>query len=234
MLSKCYWKLHARSSYRTQSSLRTVQRSLTRAVALLPKRKDAKSEDLIMEPIYKMIVITHKVVLAHQISPEQGAFFIDKHLDMQQQLDTSKRPRFADSPTWSAYILGLLKMLRAADRSRWHHRPVMRAAKLMTHEASSEEEGALVAKEYLAEQHIYSTKTMVLTVWKPDNERPGRHHVYSTRYCAKLIDIMVSTSDLEAMQMLVRRIRRRAIEFFGHIELYTDAMNGHLMVSVYD
>lgn len=232
MLAKCYWKLHQRSDGRV-SSIKAVQRCLTQAVELLPnpKRKDS-TRDPIMEPIYKVIAVTHKLVAVRkELQASEGAAFIDEHLDLQNQIDASKRPKLFESSSWDVYVLNLLKMLRAADKSRWHHRPVLRAAGIMQDEEGSLREGALIAKEYLAEQHIFSAKTMAMNVWKPDNERPGRHHVYMTRYCLYLVKLLEATSDLEGIQLVAKRVRKKSGEFFEHEKLWTVVMGMHLTVS---
>lgn len=231
MLAKCHWKLHQRSDGR-QSSRKALQKSLSRAVRLCPRRKDQARQDPVLEPIYKIVSITHKLVSSRrELTQQAGAAFIEKHLDMQNQFDASKRPLLSESSSWDAYVLDLLKMLRTADKSRWHHRFVIRAARLMQEEGVSQREGATVAKEYLADQHIYSAKTMTLSVWKPDNERPGRHHVYNTRYCIYLNSLLDRTSDLDGIQNLAKRVRKKPGEFFEHVRLWALVMNTHLKVS---
>lgn len=201
------------------------------AVELLPspKRKDS-TRDPIMEPIYKSIAVTHKLVARQELHAPEAAAFIDEHLDLQNQIDASRRPRLSESASWNDYVLDLLKMLRTADKSRWHHRPVLRAAAIMQVEALSSQEGAQMAKEYLASQTIF-TKNMTMNVWKPDNERPGRHHVYMTRYCHYLVKLLEATSDLEGIQLVAKRVRKKSSEFFEHETLWTMVVGAHLQVS---
>lgn len=89
---------------------------------------------------------------------------------------------------------------------------------------------AQVAKEYLSDQHMYSAKTLALTVWKHDNERAGRHWFYMKQYAQFLISLLEQTDDMEAMQTLARRVRKKTNEFFEHTRLWDDLCAAHLMV----
>jgi hypothetical protein len=72
------------------------------------------------------------------------------------------------------------------------------------------------------------TKTMVLQVWKPENERPGRHFVYTTRYLSFFVSILVQLSDRANLELLIRRLRRKAHEFFDHTKLWQDTCLSYL------
>ncbi len=91
---------------------------------------------------------------------------------------------------------------------------------------------AKATKDYLIDQHMYSTKTMALTVWKPDNERPGRHWIYMSRYADFVAELQDETHDLEAIQMLARRVRKKPNEFFEHAKLWDNVCAIHLKVSL--
>ncbi len=90
--------------------------------------------------------------------------------------------------------------------------------------------GAKIAKEYLIDQHMYSAKTLALAIWKPDNERAGRHWFYMKQYAQFLILLLEQTDDLEAIQTLARRVRKKANEFFEHTQLWDELCAAHVMV----
>lgn len=87
------------------------------------------------------------------------------------------------------------------------------------------------AKEYLIEQHLYSAKTLALTVWKPENERPGRHFWYMKQYALFMAQIFEQTTDLESIQTLARRIRKKPNEFYDHTALWEETCLLHLKVT---
>jgi hypothetical protein len=72
------------------------------------------------------------------------------------------------------------------------------------------------------------TKTMVLQVWKPEHERPGRHFVYTTRYLKFFVCILVQLGDRGSLELLARRLRRKPHEFFSHMKLWQDTCFAYL------
>jgi hypothetical protein len=72
------------------------------------------------------------------------------------------------------------------------------------------------------------TKTMVLQVWRPENERPGRHYVYTTKYLRFFVRILVQLDDRQNLELLVRRLRRKPNDFFDHVKLWQDTCLSYL------
>jgi hypothetical protein len=85
---------------------------------------------------------------------------------------------------------------------------------------------AMSVKAELTQQMF--TKTMVLQVWKPENERPGRHFVYTTLYLRFFVRILVQLSDRANLELLIRRLRRKTHEFFDHTRLWQDTCLAYL------
>jgi hypothetical protein len=85
---------------------------------------------------------------------------------------------------------------------------------------------AMSVKAELTQQMF--TKTMVLQVWKPENERPGRHFVYTTRYLRFFVGILVQLSDRTNLELLARRLRRKPHEFFEHTKLWQEICQAYL------
>jgi hypothetical protein len=75
------------------------------------------------------------------------------------------------------------------------------------------------------------TKTMVLQVWKPEHERPGRHFVYTTRYLRFFVRVLVQLNDRQNLELLARRLRRKPHEFFDHQKLWHETCLAYLKVS---
>jgi len=86
------------------------------------------------------------------------------------------------------------------------------------------------AKDFLAERGIYSTKTLSLTVWKPDRERPGRHYIYLTRYSEFLVELFEETDDWESLSMMAKRIRKKADMYFEHAKLWEEVVGALIKV----
>jgi hypothetical protein len=72
------------------------------------------------------------------------------------------------------------------------------------------------------------TKTMVLQVWRPENERSGRHFVYTTRYLRFFVHILVQLGDRDSLELLAKRLRRKNHEFFDHTKLWHETCLSYL------
>lgn len=135
----------------------------------------------------------------------------------------------SDEDGWEQYVLNVLKALRAADKSGWHHRMTARAAHVIYDDAPDNPLSAMGVKAELTQQMF--TKTMVLQVWKPENERPGRHFVYTTCYLRFFVRILVQLGDRQNLELLARRLRRKPHEFFDHIKLWQETCTAYLKVN---
>jgi hypothetical protein len=122
--------------------------------------------------------------------------------------------------SWTEYMMSILKSLRSADKAGWHHRMTARAAHLVYDDSPLNPVSAMEAKHELTQQMF--TKTMVLQVWKPEFERPGRHFVYTTRYVRFFVQLLAQLGDRESLSALVKRLRRKPDQYFDHNRLWHD------------
>lgn len=76
------------------------------------------------------------------------------------------------------------------------------------------------------------TKTMTIQVWKPENERVGRHFVYMTRYVHFFLQLLFELQDSAGIEAIGRQIRRKPGKFFRHGALWHDTCMTHLTVSM--
>ena len=188
------------------------------AIERLPDKK-GKSGEPILEPHYKLISIVHKLVRCRAIDQSKGAEVLSNTF-------YSKNIGVPGSPDeWESYILAVVKALRSADKSSWHHRIIARSAHIL-YDDGKELIQAHAAKHELT-QTIF-TKTMAVQVWKPEYERPGRHFVYTLRYTKFFIDLLDRTADKANFEALARRVRRKQTDFFQHSELWKDLCTRYL------
>lgn len=87
---------------------------------------------------------------------------------------------------------------------------------------------ALGAKHELTQQIF--TKTMDTRIWKPDNERPGRHFVYTSRYVVFLVRLLSQLNDRSGLEALARRIRKKPGDFFNHTGIWEEVCIAYLKV----
>ncbi|KAF2097913.1 hypothetical protein NA57DRAFT_24522, partial [Rhizodiscina lignyota] len=230
MLGKCLWKMYnagddVRNMYRSENkpnarpALKEVLDAFTSAIETLPQKRDSRKEP-ILEPHYKLVSITHKLVNKRVIEASAGA----------DVLQASEFLRKVDKPTefaaWEGYMLQVLKVLRNTDKSGWHHRMTARAAHVIYDDAPQDRLAAMGAKHELTQQMF--TKTMAVQVWKPENERPGRHFVYTTRYTRFFIKLLLELDDRASMELLAKRVRRKPHDFFDHLKLWNELCVSYL------
>ncbi len=156
-----------------------------------------------------------------------------------------KVPDVQDPEDWASYILQVIKALRFADKANWHHRMVARvgfsfrdttrgrltlfkAAHIIYNNHSNEAQAALDAKHEITQQIF--TKTMAIQVWKPDNERAGRHFVYTGRYVRFFVRLLYQLNDRSSLEALARRIRKKAGDFAGHVGIWQEVCQAYLKV----
>ena len=89
---------------------------------------------------------------------------------------------------------------------------------------------AALGAKYELTQQIF-TKTMAIQVWKPENERPGRHFVYTTLYVEFFVKLLLQTRDWATLEALAKRIRKRAGDFVNHSKLWSFVMSACMEVS---
>ena len=233
MLGKCLWKMHAASDrirrHDQPPSADKVLEAFIRTIELLPDKKDSREKrEPVLEPHYKLVSIVHKLVGGGELSLEQAR----EALNHTPYARTVTFPQELEE--WVPHVLAVLKNLRAADKSNWHHRMIARAAHIIYEDsdpradgaASGGHLGAIGAKHELTQQMF--TKTMVLQVWRPECERAGRHFVYTARYTRFFTRILEQLKDRPNLEALARRVRRRPHDVFEHSLVWQEICNAYL------
>lgn len=71
---------------------------------------------------------------------------------------------------------------------------------------------------------------MAIQVWKPDNERPGRHFVYTSRYVRFFTRLLYQLNDKTNLEALARRIRKKTGDFVNHSGVWEEVCRAYLQV----
>ncbi|KAF2872169.1 transcriptional corepressor of histone-like protein genes [Massariosphaeria phaeospora] len=224
MLGKCLWKMYCSNADDASAatarlevpprkdgpSYQDVVDAFVSAIETLPEKKE-RGREPILEPHYKLVSIAHKLFQRKAIDHEKGAEIVH-HTSYSRNLSDPENP-----DDWERYILVVLKALRTADKSAWHHRIIARSAHVI-YDDSTDVMVAHGAKHELTQQMF--TKTMAVQVWKPEYERPGRHFVYTTRYTKFFVHLLDQTGDKANFEALAKRVRRKQSDFFEHSKLW--------------
>lgn len=95
-----------------------------------------------------------------------------------------------------------------------------KAAHVIYDDSPNDVRSALGAKHELTQQMF--TKTMAIQVWRPDNERAGRHFVYTSRYVKFFVRLLYQLNDRISLEALAKRIRKRSGDFLAHAEIWQE------------
>ena len=228
-LGKVLWKMHNCSDEILGSVKRIhyqpVIEAFVRAIECVPDKRDSRhpEKDPVLEPHYKLLSVVHKLVQAQRCSAEQGCNIL-------KATHYARRvPDIQESEEWVDYMQEILKTLRSADKANWHHRMVARAAQTIFETGPDDMRTWLGAKHELTQQIF--TKTMTIQVWKPDNERAGRHFVYTGRYVYFFVQVLFRLKDKDSLEALARRIRKRGGDFVNHTGVWQELSFAYLIAS---
>jgi hypothetical protein len=193
--------------------------AVVNAINAIPEKRE-RGREPILEPHYKLVAIVHKLLKRKEIDHREG----EKILQNTPYSQNISGPESADD--WEGYILKVMKALKTADKSSWHHRMLIRTALIIYESDPDDPVVARGAKHELTQQMF--TKTMSVQVWKPEYERPGRHFVYTSRYTRLFVRLLEQTKDKANMELLIRRVRRKQLDFYKHSDLWTELCTRYL------
>ena len=244
MLSKCLWKMYQKpldsldaKDKISRPAVQTVIKALEKTIEVvmtLPKPRHG--QDPILEPHYKIVTVVHKLVMRGDMAGQEAADILHR----QPYAPPGEDPVITDGDDWESYVLKSLRHLRDKDKSNWQHRMIIRHARILFEGASEgdnenaaddEDNGGkyVSAKAaFLVLRESMFTKTMVMNVWKCDAERPGRHHVYTEQYIRLLVRLLSVMNDRTNMEAVLRRIRKKSIDFYHFNELWQTCVVAYL------
>ena len=104
----------------------------------------------------------------------------------------------------------------------------MQAAHVIYDDSSTDNMAARAAKHELTQQIF--TKTMAVQVWKPENERVGRHFVYTGRYVAFFVQLLSQLGDRASLEALAKRIRKKSGDFVNFAKIWQVVCTAYLKV----
>ncbi len=143
MLGKILWKMHNHSrETHPPVHFQLAIDAIVQAIRCLPEKRDSRhsDKDPILEPHYKLVSMVHKLVRpkrTEKVRPLITGKVIkadsSKAIDVERACHILKATPYArkipdvqEAEDWEQYILAVLKAMRSADKSNWHHRMVVR------------------------------------------------------------------------------------------------------------
>lgn len=102
-------------------------------------------------------------------------------------------------------IIVALKTLDDYDKKNWHHKPRYRLARVL-YEEFGDIKGAI--QEMNNFMMLKQTSKSLILIWKPDNERPGKHFYYTYEYCRFFIELLTKNLDVNSLVQMLPKLKR--------------------------
>ncbi|GJN83189.1 histone transcription regulator 3 [Purpureocillium lilacinum] len=232
MLAKCYWKMFQTpeekldvTDRKARVTTTLVVDSLKKSIEVATNAQKSRRSDPILEPHYKIASVLHKMVTRGDMPAKEAATTLSEQPFGVPLYPEDHYAAFSEPEDWEEYIIRNLTKLRDKDKSNWHHRIVMRHARILFEEGKSlnegEGDGLVEAKAAFAilKENMF-TKTMVMNVWKCDAERPGRHYVFTEQYVRFMTKLLLIMDDRTNLELLLRRLRKKGADFYHFTDLW--------------
>lgn len=179
--------------------------------------KESTREDPIVEPHYIFCSALYRAYKKNQIDASSGLKLLKKDplfVEVLPETVTSK-DEFLE-----ALITALRKCL-SYDKKKWQHKPRYKIARIFLDdfqdlEASKKEMDSII--------NLKPTVRSLSTIWKPDNERPGKHFVYNFMYINFYIDMLDYTAEVYPMIYLIKKLRKLGSSMIGHVKTFDSAV----------
>lgn len=215
MIGKCMGKL---LDIKETERLFTPEEVLEKYVEAIKYCPEKIGSDHIFEPHHKLVSTACKYVLRDYLSPKQACEILDA------TPFTKKVEHVEDREDFVKYILEVLKKMRTADKPKWHHRMTNRAAQLKYEE---QRDPAGARAEFST---LFSYKAAQLSIWRPENERPGRHFVFASHYTMFYVNLLERLDDRVTLEILAKRVRRSANGLFRHADVWQHVLIAYVRV----
>lgn len=232
MYAKCIWKMYQKpytsldhNDRQNRPSVEHVIKSLEQAVDVVSKLPRSRSGEIILEPHYKIVSVVHKLVLRGDLEPQAAVDILQRQT---HAIKKGSHIKINDPVDYEPFIIETLTHLREKDKSNWQHRIIMRHARILFDEISDDATYIQATAAFGVLQKSMFTKTMGMTVWKCDAERPGRHHVYTEQYVRFMVKLLVVLKDRVNFEGLLRRIRKKGADFYHFNELWQTCCMSYL------
>ncbi|KAG7869230.1 hypothetical protein KL918_000775 [Ogataea parapolymorpha] len=205
-----FYLAKSQSKLRGKNRYKTVAKSLLTACDLALKASDR--DDHIVEPHYFLCSLTYKSVMRGDVSLEEGLSVLKSDLLFQEfSCEASNLDEFGKK------IIGLLQKCISYDRKNWQHRPKYRIAKIYIDQYNDLE---AAKNEMLSIINLKSTVRNLSNIWKPENERPGKHFVYNHNYIVFFVELLDRSKDVHSLFQLIKKLRKLGSSMIDQIKVF--------------
>ena len=97
----------------------------------------------------------------------------------------------------------------------------------MTGEKADHAGVVAAAKEFSS---LFTQKASTLAIWRPENERPGRHFVFAYNYTKFYVSLLEKLQDRVTLEAVAKRVRKNASGLWKWPEVWEDTLHRYISV----
>ncbi|GMM36188.1 Hir3 protein [Saccharomycopsis crataegensis] len=216
--------LQVKLDSKPESAIKILLRSCESA-----KNQHGSSSEPTIEPHYRLCSLVYKYVKGKRIDINTGLRYLKQDNDFYQYKipeeieDIMNNKEIAYGEQFKAFsktCVGILRKVLSHDKKKWHHKPRYRIAKIL-YEDFDDIAGGI--EEMLTLLTLKSTNKNLITIWKPENERPGKHFLYAYQYVNFFVMLLEKSEALSTLFMTLKKLRRSGSSMINMIGAWETA-----------
>lgn len=204
-------QLKQRDRHRFQSILPNL------LLSCLVGLKESTREDPIVEPHYVYCSALYRAFKHGEIGYSSALELLKKDPIFAEVLPETV---VSNNDFLESLITALRKCL-SYDKKKWQHKPRYKIARIYLDDFKDLESSK---KEMDSIINLKPTVRSLSTIWKPDNERPGKHFVYNFMYINFYIEMLDYTADIYPMIYLIKKLRKLGSSMIGQVKTFDSAV----------
>ncbi|EAZ63652.2 regulator of histone transcription, partial [Scheffersomyces stipitis CBS 6054] len=163
--------------------------------------EQSKSTDHIIEPHYTICSLVYKYVKNDQLSIKEGL----QYLRDDPVISLSEDEIATEKLDFYRLIIASLKKVDNYDKKNWQHKPRYRLATILFYEFDDVAEALEEMSSFVS---LKATSKTLVSIWKPEQERPGKHFYYTFQYASFFIVLLTKKLDLISLISMLPKLRR--------------------------
>lgn len=201
-----------------------VLANFVRSIETAPKQSQVE-QGFLFDPHYRMISSVYKYLLNGDIEIATARHYLSASFWAEKHLHAATMTR---DDVFNV-IQAALQDICNADKKHWHHRPVYRLAMMAydlagTDPNSPNNEATRLSTIKPKIENLFTAKgsaSNLLSIWRPEFERSGRHFYYAYLYTNSYIEILFAHGDMDLVRSVMKRLRKATQAVLDHTNLWT-------------
>ncbi|ODV94495.1 hypothetical protein PACTADRAFT_35294 [Pachysolen tannophilus NRRL Y-2460] len=171
-------------------------------------RSSNSSADPTIEPHYRLCSLLLKYVSNDKLTVTEAINYLNQNPILKvdpADIDRTNSEQ-NDLKLFAKFvIIESLKKVISYDKKNWHHKPHYKIAEI---QAEILDDWDSAKETMLNLVSLKPTVKNLVTIWKPENERPGKHFVYNLQYITFFLKILSKQRDLTSLFQFAKKLRR--------------------------